>query len=256
MATLKMGLRTLCRDPGMKSLPQHLASIVRTIADQASLLTTLHISRLLDLNARTDAPLPTLDDNFFSRCVSAIVNDALLPSTALKHLELAASLSIFWSLAPAEQQRQFVPSGYSVPSDVTHSLHAVGPKNRPLGMTAILDSIAKQARVHFVVAKSMNLRPRISQSLKLKVHERADTTSSAAYSQTRMEDNMKSIVSLLWVASTDTRLQLLELLNRYHRFSTPANAIPDAERQWMDSLVCQVRAKIGQLFISVKDKPE
>lgn len=149
-----------------------LASVVSTIAAQASLLTTLHISRLLDLNERTEAPLPTIDDSFFGRCVSAIANDGLSASTALKHPESATSISIFWSLTTAEQQHQFVPSGYAVPSDATHSHHAVGPKHRPLGMSAILTIITKQAQVNFIMATSMNLRPRTYRWLKLKVQER------------------------------------------------------------------------------------
>ena len=69
--TIKTGFKKLCRDPQMADVLEDCARRCSVIAIEASMLTSIHLLRLLD----SGMALPEfLDDTFFNNCVSAIAN--------------------------------------------------------------------------------------------------------------------------------------------------------------------------------------
>ena len=221
---IKTGLARLCRDHGMLLLLQECVSRASIIAVEASLLTSIHITRMLEQSL----VLPVMDHTFFNQCVSSIANGKNIKES--KNGPLHESLQLFRTLQPADY-------------------HPIG---RLPCMSQMLVMIAQQAQVlcsikfyfHFpitfvyftptvsiLICLTAYLNPFVSYS---KTSQWAPKSRLARWFRLRIKQQskdyfelnesniIKSLLSVMTRASTQEPYSVAGLINAYKRFVTYA----------------------------------
>ena len=226
---IKTGVIKLCRDDAMYALLQGCVSRSSLIAVEASLLTSLHVTRLLE----EGLPLPAMDYTFFNECVSAIANMSTARSCEARNPELMQTVRVYRSLQPESYE----------------------PVARLPCMSQILVMVAQQARNNFAVSTALTLRCRMGRWFRLKIQQHSEQTGTAYFvdNESRI---IKSVVSVLTRASTEEPYSVAGLVARYKRFQQDQHPIPPIELAWMQSLCDEVKARIGPLPLDIKKYPE
>jgi hypothetical protein len=225
---VKTGVIKLCRDDDMYQLLQECVSRSSVIACEASLLTSFHVTRLLE----GGIALPVMDYTFFNQCVSSIANLGTNRSCEGRNAALHETLQLVQTMQPEDYQ----------------------PIGRLSCMTQMLVMIAQQAQENFAVSTTRTLKSRLARWYRLKIKQHSQQTGTTYF--TANESNIiKSILSVMTRASTEEPYSVAGLINAYTRFQNGQYPVPPAEMAWMQSLCDEVRGRIGPLPLDIKKQP-
>ena len=236
--TVKTGINALCRNnQDMLALIQDCVRRCSFIAAEASLLTSIHVLRIL--NARypqyqahggqqdgdvelndvdENEEVPLLNDTFFNQCVSCIAN--LAGSQANNNIPLQDTL--FRHYLPLK------PEGY------------IDVGRIPGVMSQMLVIIAHQARQNFVVSTEATMHKRLLRWLDLQIRTHQV---DGDYFSTYGAYNGKSIKALMLRACLED-VQVAAIMVQYKRIRENEIQIPPEELVWMQELCTEVKVAL------------
>ena len=225
---IKTGLARLCRDHAMLLLLQECVSRASIIAVEASLLTSIHITRMLE----EGFVLPVMDHTFFNQCVSSIANGKDIKES--KNGPLHESLQLFRTLQPADynpigrlngmnqilvmiaQQAQ-VSCSIKFLFSFSHHFCIFYPNSYHLDMFNSILTPLCFIQQNFSVSTELTLKSRLARWFRLRIKQH-----SKDYFEVNESHIIKSLLSVMTRASTEEPYSVAGLINAYKRFVTYA----------------------------------
>lgn len=206
-STIQTGLKGICLDDKMYNLIQLCVSIVSTIACEASLLATFHVTRLLQ-DSKTK--IPELDQTFFYQCLATIANMGGKRTSTIESLQ--KSMNLF---------KDLYPKGYKA-------------KARLPCLSALLNQAAQQCQQNFAVSTEQSFYGRLCRWFRMKIDQHSMASKTDYYTK----KIMKSLVSLL-IQSSLRKVKVKDWMVRYKLFKNEYFPIPATELKWMEILCKQ-----------------
>ncbi len=225
--TIKVGLKSLCRSEEMRMMIEDIVRSFSRIMTEASMLTSLHVIRLLEQGKE----LPKMDQTFFYQAIAAVA-DVTNPKKQPSQEEWGNTLELYRMHYSKEDEKYVYPE-------------------RIIGTSRIFNLLADQMVTNFNVSIETTFTKRVAYWFRLQLKLRGEDE-KGEYFNKLPGPAKKHLVSLLVRASTRAENEQLKDLLPYppdgkeetKKSSSKYNLPPREELEWMQQLCDEIQNEL------------